>query len=478
LSRARLILMALVAAVFFPCAGCHSTRVVSARPAVTVTVETGAGGAAIPDDFIGLSFEMQNVLADARGRHIFSPDNKPLLALVRTLGIKNIRLGGNMADRPSVPMPGPADIDSLFAFAKAAGARVIYTLRLREGDVKQDASLAQYIEERYQPLLDCFAIGNEPDYYKKVYPRIKDYPSYRDEWKKFATAISAAAPGAKFCGPCAGNFNDWSRQFADDFAQSGLVKLIAQHDYPGGSGRRATNAAAAREAMLSPAWREHYQKFYENFATAALSNGLPYRLEEANNYSDGGATNASDTFASALWSLEYLHWWAAHGAGGINIHGRRGVRNAVLNPLPAGQGWNIHPVGYGLLAFNLGGHGRAEPVALSKPDSLNLTAYAVRGTDELFVTILNPGARDMAVTVVSDGISGPASVSLLTVPNGGLAATTGITVGGASVSDDGSWAGEWTPLSPAKNGRCAVAVSAASAAIVKMAARQIALESK
>jgi hypothetical protein len=448
----------------------------AAQSRVTLTVDDRAGGNAIADDFIGLSFEMQNVLTNAQGRRIFSPENKPLLNLLRTLGVKSIRLGGNMADRPSVPVPGPADIDSLFAFAQAAGAKVIYTLRLREGDVQQDASLAQYIQRRYQPLLDCFAIGNEPDYYRKVYPLIKDYPSYRGEWKKFAEAITAAAPGAKFCGPCAGDFNDWSRLFTEDFARSGLVKFIAQHDYPGGSSRRATNAAAARLAMLSPAWLEHYDDFYRAFAAGALSNGLAYRFEEVNNYSDGGATNASDTFAAALWSLEYLHWWAAHGAAGINIHGRRGVRNAVLRPLPELAGWNINPVGYGLLAFHAGGHGRAVPVAVAKPDALHLTAYAVRGTEELFVTVLNkedaPGSPEAAVTIASDGVFAQASVLFLSGGDGGLAAQTGVTLGGASVHDDGSWTGKATPLAPGANGKWVVKVPAATAAIVTFSGRQ------
>ena len=86
-------------------------------------------------------------------------------------------------------------------------------------------------------------------------------------------------PEAKFCGPCATPTRvAWSRQFADDFAKSGLITYITQHDYPGGDSRRATNVVAARDQMLSPAWLNHYEKFYNAFATTALSNGLPYRL--------------------------------------------------------------------------------------------------------------------------------------------------------------------------------------------------------
>jgi hypothetical protein len=41
-------------------------------------------------------------------------------------------MGGNTSDRPSVAISGQADIDQVFGFAKAAGAHVIYTLRLRD----------------------------------------------------------------------------------------------------------------------------------------------------------------------------------------------------------------------------------------------------------------------------------------------------------------------------------------------------------
>ncbi len=449
-----------------------------AQPSITFTVGAPTAKAAIPADFCGLSFETMLLLPGANGSHFFSPQNQPLIALFRTLGIKSLRLGGNTANQPKVRVPGLADIDSLFAFAQAAGVKVIYTLRLREGNLEYDANVAKYIEDHYQPLLTCFAIGNEPDYYKKVYPLIQDYPAYREEWKKFAAAIAAAAPGAKFCGPCAGGDPAWSRNFADDFTNSPLLSLIAQHHYPGASSRRVTNAAAARNSMLSSDWLDHYENLYRAFATTALSNGLPYRLEEANNFSDGGATNVSDTFSAALWSLEYLHWWAAHSAAGVNFHGRRWLRNCVICPVPAqGQAtsYTARPIGYGIKAFDLGGHGTVVPLTISNAGTINLTAYAVRGDGNLFVTILNkehgPAAREATVNVVADGISNGASVLFLTASHGDVSALSGVTLGGAPIEDDGSWHGEWTPLASGQPGHCGLTVPAACAAIVKIPLR-------
>ena len=53
-----------------------------------------------------------------------------MVHLFHTLGIKHLRIGGNTSDRNVKQMPGEADIDSVFAFAKAAGVKVIYCLTL------------------------------------------------------------------------------------------------------------------------------------------------------------------------------------------------------------------------------------------------------------------------------------------------------------------------------------------------------------
>ncbi len=456
-------------------AGCLLAGTALAQSPVTINVDTKTPGATIPDDFAGLSFEMQYVLPNTNGTYFFSPKNRPLITLFHTLGIKNLRVGGNTADRPGVAMPGPVDADSLFAFARAAGVNVIYTLRLRQGSAEDVVPIAKYIEQHYRPQLACFAIGNEPDVFTK------EYSVYRDEWKKYVAAITAVAPLAKFCGPCATPTRvAWSRQFADDFAKSGLIQYITQHDYPGGDNRRATNVVVARDKMLSPTWLNHYEKFYNAFAANALSNGLPYRYDEANSFYDGGAKDVSDTFASALWGLDFLHWWAAHGAGGINFHTGDKVAARDMNKpcryaafWTSSQGYNVHPIGYGIKAFDLGGHGNALPLTISDTAGLDLTAYAVRSDGgKLFVTIINKehsaDGRSADVTINAMGTGGRGQVIFLSVPNGEVAAKNGVTLGGVSIEDNGSWNGEWTPLKVNGTNQCRVVVPAASAAVVQL----------
>jgi hypothetical protein len=106
----------------------------------------------------------------------------------------------------------------------------------------------------------------------------------------------------------------------DRFAGSGRLALITQHAYPGGNARKVTDVAAARDTMLSRVWVRGYEKFYGDFGPTAAEHHVPYRIEETNSFYNSGRQNVSDTHAAALWALDYLYWWATHGAAGLNFH--------------------------------------------------------------------------------------------------------------------------------------------------------------
>src|SRR5207249_726675 len=161
------------------------------------------------------------------------------------------------------------------------------------------------------------------------------------------------------------------------------------HAYPGKSAEKVTDDAAARASMLSEAWHESYQAMHDAFVPAALANGLSFRLEEANSFFHGGAKNVSDSYASALWVLDFLHWWAAHDANGINLHTldsltsqgpESGCKYAVFRS--ASGGYSVRPMAYGIKAFDLGCHGRLVPV---KSAGGKINAYAVLGADRSLV---------------------------------------------------------------------------------------------
>jgi hypothetical protein len=454
---------------------------------IIVTVDTHAPGEAISSDFIGLSYETATLLPDREGKYFFSPDNTPLLQMFRTLGVKSLRIGGNTADRKSVPVPGKSDIDSLFAFAKAADVKVLYTLRLNEGetkpvvpgprkagskeafqpyDPKADAEAAKYIQSRYADNLECFIIGNEPDHY------CADFPSYRADWERFADAVSAAVPDARFCGPSTtpGHVT-WAGDFARELGHEKRIAFISQHNYAAGSGR-TTNIMAAREKLLSPKIEQAYEKVYNAFVPSVLEARQHYRLEECNSLSNGGAPGVSDAFSSALWGIDYMYWWASHHASGLNFHtGPRSMKYAVF--VTAGSGYAAHPLAYAMKAFDLGSHGRLVPVKVNSAPQ-NFRAYAVLGDDNsLFVTLINKEhtstSQPIDVLLNPGRTAQNAQIIRLTAPNDNVDAKTGITLGGAAIHDDGSWQGGWTPLdSHEANGGLKFPLPPASIAVVKL----------
>ncbi len=458
-----------------------------------VRLDTQHPGAAIAPEFSGLSFEIALVLPGPNGLHYFRPDNVPLITLFHTLGITHLRLGGNTSDRDAKHLPCEADLDSLFAFAKAAGVKVIYCLRLRNGNPQGDAKVAKYIMEHYAPQMDCFSIGQEPSAYPggKVDTRLPGermgatvekyrYEDYRSNWKRFADAIIAAAPDARFCGPSVHNNGTWAQRFMADFALSNHVTLITEHLYPGGAGGKVPSPEVGRDRMLSNDFVRAYQKLYDSFVPVARSNVLPYRLEEVNNYFNGGATNVSNTFASALWGLDFMHWWAAHGAAGLDFHtGDRVAAGSRMTPsrytafFTATNGFVVRPLGYGIKAFALGGRGRLLPLSLPAPPRLNLSAYGVLAPDNtLCVTLINKGHGPAALGARVALEAGPGytrgQVIFLTAPGGDVAVQTGITLGGAPIKEDGIWSGVWTALGPSSASLFTVKVPAATAAIVSL----------
>ncbi len=457
---------------------CMAGRTI-AEPLVTVTFDATHPGPVIPANFEGLSFEASLLLPAANGVHYFRPDNQPLITLFRTLGIKSLRIGGNTSDRDATELPNNADLDSFFAFAKAAHVKVIYCLRLYKGDPQTDARTAKYIMEHYAAQMDCISIGQEPSAYPKPY----SYSDYRVDWKRFADIISAAVPNVRFCGPSVHRNGTWARRFISDFGHSNHVTLITEHLYAGGAGNKVPTPEIGRDRMLSGDFVRVYQSLYDSFVPDAISNGLPYRLEEVNNYYNGGAKDVSDTFAAALWGLDFMHWWAAHGATGLNFH--TGDRVAAGYRLQSSKytafcsttnGYLVRPLGYGIKAFDLGSHGRIMPVVVKKPEPLKLSAYAVlEKNGNLCLTLINkshgPEAHDLRVAIQPDRANyARAQVMYLTAPDHNVAATTGETLGGAQIGPHGDWYGKWDLLNaPQKNkSTFVVQVPAASAAIVKL----------
>src|ERR1700735_4500779 len=201
---------------------------------LTIRVDAESPGPVVPDDFAGLGFERGPLNPGNAGvaGYLFRPENDSLVTLFRNLGLRNLRLGGGSVDNM---FPAGADgdftgIDNLFGFARAAGVRIIYTLRMHNPSTKSigdleaiDARVAGHIWRHHRENVASFAIGNEPDWHAfhtyeghpadpAIYEEISGVPgsaysSYRAHWQSFAAAVADAAPGAPLSGPDTGAYS-------------------------------------------------------------------------------------------------------------------------------------------------------------------------------------------------------------------------------------------------------------------------------
>jgi len=481
---------------------------------VGIKIDETHPGPRVPNDFAGLSFERGTLNSGNAGvpGYLFDLSNKSLIALFGNLGLRSLRIGGG-----SVDTMAPASfegIDNLYVFAAEAGTKVIFSLRLLNPaqkpiqDLKTiDAEIAAYIWAKYQNEAASFAIGNEPDWHSyhisdpAIYETVPPvpgsaYPSYLADWRSFAGAVRSMVPEAQFSGPETGAYSrltytpdsatgvSWTEKFAGDERDSGQVAQITQHLYVGGA-PGATTPDQAISNMLSPEWVNGtapgpqpsgtvytpYPWLYASNLAHVAQAGLPYRLTESNDYLSG-VHGASDVFASALWALDYLHWWAARGAAGINFHNKQWIYTDTIVPAAAG-GYAVNPKGYGFKAFTLGSAGYVKRVTITNPDGINLTGYCIGefGTD--YVTIINKtygaAAADAHVTIAPPGARLHAAAAMtLTSANPGDVTATDVTLGGATITGNQPWDGIWTPLAANPQTGVSLTVQAGTAAIVRI----------
>ena len=378
-----------------------------------------------------------------------------------------------------------------------------------------NAKIAGYIWAHYPDNVSSFAIGNEPDWHSyhswpgnpndpAIFedaanaPPGSAYPSYLTHWRSFADAVRAAAPGAPVSGPDLGAYDSstftpdqtgvsWTRRLAGDEQHTGRVAEVSQHYYVGGS-VKATTVTQAISNMLSPQWvtateigtdlqppdtpYTPYPWLHENNLAPVIQAGLRYRLTESNDYLVG-VPGASDNYASALWALDHLHWWAANGCAGVNFHNKLPLATDTIVPNKDGSGCVINPKGYGIAAFTLGSAGQVKPVSIQNPNGVNLTAYCVGSAGENYVTIINKahGATppDAAVTIVAPGpVARGAQVMTLAGAQRGDAQGTTVTLGGATITGDAPWNGTWDTVAVAPGSKISLTVEATTAAIVKI----------
>jgi hypothetical protein len=451
---------------------------------VSVSVAARPAGPAVSADFMGLSFEVRSLptIAEYAGRG-------DLVALLRSLGPGVMRFGGASADEQSAwvgrgaagsALPGWAhtaidesDLAGIAALARATGWRVLLTVNLGHYDPAAAASEAAAAHALLGPYLAGIEIGNEPDLYprKHLRPPGAGVAAYLPQAKAYRAAIEAAAPGVPIAGPdpstgLAGLA--WVRTAAATLHP----QLLTDHYYPLSScGARPTISE-----LLSPTVRRSESEVLAKAMALARAYATPLRLDETNDISCEGQPGVSNTFAAALWALDYTARAAASGVAGVNFHDlidKSGAYSPLVAPGPsalAAGALHAAPEWYALLAARTLVGSRPLPASVAGAAPGELSAAAVRAPDGRVRLVLvdydPPGSAPLAVRLrVPRDLAG-GSVLRLTAPS--PAATTGVRLGGREVAPDGTW----TPAAlPAVSGRAsslAVQMAPSSAAVVTL----------
>jgi hypothetical protein len=235
-----------------------------------------------------------------------------------------------------------------------------------------------------------------------------------------------------------GNIQNWTAVFADRTGTE--LGLLTQHNYPlnysATSGARAPTVAN----LLSEYGRRRFEASYAaDVQEIAEPLRLPWRMAETNSCNGGGKEGVSDTLASALWALDYIYTMAGYESSGVDFHaGRMGGYSG--SPIKV---WHntvtAQPLYYALLMFRQAGRGRLVPLDVAAK-GVNLTAYAAMDENKVLrVTLINKDLKENADVIITPG-QDYHSVSGMRLQGRSLYSGDNITLDGAAVGPDGSWA--------------------------------------
>jgi hypothetical protein len=437
--------------------------------AATLKLHSGEPGPRIPDNFIGLSYET-NELTDPS---FFSRENTGLIAQFRTLSLNGVlRIGGNTSDigywkpTPNTPAPNiqvrgtgngeptaalaysitPEAIHNLLGFLKATGWTCIYGINLGTNTPMRASIEADYVARtlgftgKEHGKLEYFQLGNEPDLFKTHLrdPKTWGPDLYMDEWLDEANAIRAMVPNARFGLPDTSGAPDWYAAIVTrllTLTDPPTIAALTHHYYIGGP---PSNPEMTIDHILAPAPRVALLAHDIKAAAARLSAGekktIPYRMTEGNTCYRGGKPGVSDVFAASLWAADYLLNLASNGYAGVNLHGGTGqyVGASLGGHLPGddivtaahgdpskhphpyytpiahiGENYLLEPVAYGMLFANHFAGATTFPIDFN-PGSVNATAYAATlPTGQRIVALINKDAHQSLTLDLANYRQGP-----------------------------------------------------------------------
>lgn len=391
-----------------------------AAAAARIVIPAQAAGATVAQTIVGLSYETDNL----RDPRFFAASNTGLVDSFKRLNPNGVlRLGGNTSDlaKPAGfdgPLPvlhplyrdkariqpyydvSAEAIDALAGFLDATGWRVIFGINLRAGSPELVAQFAAMVRSRLGPRLLAIQLGNEANNY------FKTYEDYKAAWDRVGAPLGRNG----IAGPDSGANTDWVQRFGAEVPEA---LLLSRHYY----------REAAENGSLADILRhdDEFDREVATLADAARSHRHGFWLTETNSYYRGGRDGVSNTFASALWGLDYTLSAAFNGATGVCFQGgpRRSIESSLEGHNTGGRGGdagnplakieaaasNYSPIGgdletgfaprplyYGLLCAQQLAGGRFHVLEHANPLP-GVRVYAIAHADGVRIVAINTGAE-------------------------------------------------------------------------------------
>jgi hypothetical protein len=443
---------------------------------VALAIPSGATGPHMPIDFVGLSYEVQQ-LADPT---FFSAQNSGLIREFKALSSTGVlRLGGNTSEfaywKPTPDSPEPEHpqvrevvgepkaqyygmtveaVRNLSDFLQATGWTCIYGIGMGTNTPVRAAEEAVFVAETLGDRLQYFQIGNEADLFSHHLrdPNTWSAKAYLEEWLALARAVATRVPAAKFGMPDVASNASWLTEIADQWPSiqsPPRVTTLTHHYYFGGP---ATNPDVNIPNLLKPATMQKVQNTANIASAAASKMGARVRMTEGNTCYRGGKPGVSDVFAAALWSADYSLLLASNDYSGVNLHGGTGksVANSVGGSLPGdalleangetpeqiaarphpfytpiatfGSDYTLEPVAYGLKfagSFSGGTLLKTDFSMKLQDTEVDATAYAAKlpGGHTSVIILNKDAAADLDVELdFGRGVSGAVETEILHAP--------------------------------------------------------------
>lgn len=359
---------------------------------VSLSIDATTIGNRIGNDFVGFSFEGKTMTTEGgSGTVVASFWDATPTALTRFRNILTnlspssvVRIGANTGDQltwtagnrgtnTNVVKLFNSDIDKVFTLLSSVNWKCLYMINFAKDSttyagnaVAESVAEANYVYSTYSSLVKSISMGNEPMAYVVNNYRNPYTPSlYVSNYLPVYDAIKAANQAIPISGGDIGRrteYNTWNSTYLASMnnlpttSPARPIDTFNVHAYMFRSNELTGTTEQSVDALinsLSPGSTFLTNLTYLKNMTAMYKT--PFWMSETNSVA-GSLAEVTNSFASAIWGLDYLYPLATYDVKGANFHsGGNSLSYAPIYRVSSANGtYAIGALYYGLLAFTDG----------------------------------------------------------------------------------------------------------------------------